>query len=55
MLKIGRTLAKDSGLEKLLDCLRYIFASKKERINDKNIEITNLLMETLMSVSQKDC
>ena len=51
--KIGRTLAKVSGLEKLLDCVRYIFDSKKERINDRNIEITNLLIETLISSAAK--
>ena len=38
MLKIGKILARDSGFEKVLDCILYTFDNRKESINDRIIE-----------------
>ena len=46
-LKIGNTFDNVSGLEKVLDCLRYTLAKIKDKTKDKTIAKTNELKEIL--------
>ena len=51
MLKIGKILARDSGFEKVLDCILQTFDNKKESINDRIIEKIKEVNDKLLAPS----